>query len=56
MIGEIGQALTPIEPGRPGRVAAHGEIWQANAVESIPEGARVQVTHIDGLTLTVRKD
>ena len=56
MIGEIGQALTPIEPGRPGRVAAHGEIWQANAVESIPEGARVQVTHIDGLTLTVRMD
>ena len=56
MIGEIGQALTPIEPGRPGRVAAHGEIWQANAVESIPEGARVQVTHIDGLMLTVRMD
>jgi len=56
MIGEIGQALTPIEPGRPGRVAAHGEIWQANAAESIPEGARVQVTHIDGLTLTVRMD
>ena len=56
MIGEIGQALTPIEPGRPGRVAAHGEIWQASAVESIPEGARVRVTHIDGLMLTVRMD
>ena len=56
MIGEIGEALTPIEPDRPGRVAAHGEIWQASAVESIPEGARVRVTHIDGLMLTVRMD
>lgn len=56
MIGEIGQALTPIGPDRPGRVAAHGEIWQASAVESIPEGARVRVTGIDGLMLTVRMD
>jgi membrane-bound serine protease (ClpP class) len=56
MIGEVGQALTPIEPDRFGRVAAHGEIWQATAVESIPEGARVRVTDIDGLMLTVRMD
>lgn len=56
MIGEVGQALTPIRPDRPGRVAAHGEIWQASAVESIPEGARVRVTGIDGLMLTVRMD
>jgi membrane-bound serine protease (ClpP class) len=56
MIGEIGQTLTPIEPDRPGRVAAHGEIWQASAVQSIPEGARVRVTDIDGLMLTVRMD
>jgi membrane-bound serine protease (ClpP class) len=56
MIGEVGQALTPIEPDRSGRVAAHGEIWQASAVESIPEGARVRVTDIDGLMLTVRMD
>src|SRR5947199_9878911 len=29
MIGEVGQALTTIGPERPGRVATHGEIWQA---------------------------
>jgi membrane protein implicated in regulation of membrane protease activity len=37
-------------------VATHGEIWQAKADEAIPEGARVRVTGIDGLTLTVGKD
>jgi membrane-bound serine protease (ClpP class) len=56
MIGEIGQALTPMGPDRPGRVAAHGEIWQAIAAESIPAGARVRVTYIDGLMLTVRME
>ena len=56
MLGEPGHALTEIGPGRPGRVATHGEIWQAKADEAIPEGARVRVTRVDGLTLTVRKD
>ncbi len=56
MIDEHGQALTAIAPGRPGRVAAHGEIWQATAGEAIAEGARVRVTAVDGLTLTVRNE
>jgi len=56
MIDELGQALTPIEPGRLGRVAMHGEIWQATAGEPIPEGVRVRVVSVDGLTLTVRKE
>jgi membrane-bound serine protease (ClpP class) len=56
MIGESGQALTAIAPGSPGRVATHGEIWQAKAAEAIPEGARVRVTDVDGLMLTVRMD
>jgi membrane-bound ClpP family serine protease len=55
MIGEVGQAMTTIGPERPGRVATHGEIWQA-AAESIPEGTRVRVTRVDGLRLVVRKD
>ena len=55
MIGEAGRALTPIEPGKPGQVATHGESWKAIAEEPIAEGDRVSVTRVDGLTLTVRK-
>ena len=56
MISEIGQALTAIGPEQRGRVATHGEIWRAMSAESIPEGAHVRVTSVDGLLLTVRKD
>jgi membrane-bound serine protease (ClpP class) len=56
MIGERGEALTPIAPDRHGRVAAHGEIWKAASTEPIPEGARVRVLEVDGLTLVVGKD
>ena len=55
MVGEIGRALTAIEPGGIGRVATHGEIWTATATESIAEGDAVSVTRLDGLTLTIRK-
>ncbi len=56
MIGEIGQALTAIGPDLPGRVATHGEIWQATSADSIPKGARVRVMRVDGLMLTVCMD
>jgi membrane-bound serine protease (ClpP class) len=55
MIGEAGRALTPIEPGRPGQVLAHGEIWKATSADAIAEGDAVVVTNVDGLMLTVRK-
>jgi membrane-bound serine protease (ClpP class) len=55
MIGEPGRALTAIEPGKPGRVATHGETWTAKAEEPIAEGARVVITRVDGLTVTVRR-
>jgi membrane-bound serine protease (ClpP class) len=56
MIDELGHAMTAIGPETPGRVATHGEVWQATSEESIPEGARVRVTQVDGLRLFVRKD
>ena len=56
MIDEPGQALTAIEPDKPGRVATHGESWQATSAEPIAAGGRVRVTGVDGLTLTVRKE
>jgi membrane-bound serine protease (ClpP class) len=56
MIGEVGRAMTDIGPESPGRVATHGEIWQATSEEPIVAGARVRVTRVDGLQLAVRKD
>ena len=55
MIGVIGHALTAIGPDAIGQVRAQGEIWRATTAEDIAEGTPVRVTHIDGLTLTVRK-
>jgi membrane-bound serine protease (ClpP class) len=56
MIGEIGEALTSIEPGGSGRVTTHGEIWRAKSSEPIAAGARVRITGIEGLMLTVAKE
>ena len=48
-----GQALTAIEPGGTGRVATHGEIWNATASEADPcrrsgDGDRRQGSRVDG--------
>jgi membrane-bound serine protease (ClpP class) len=56
MIGENGRALSAIGPSAPGRVAVHGEIWDAAAAEPISEGARVRVVSVDGLRVTVRQE
>jgi membrane-bound serine protease (ClpP class) len=55
MLGEVGDALTPIEPGGTGSVRTHGEIWNATAEERVEKGARVVVTAVNGLTLRVRQ-
>ena len=56
MIGEMGRAMTAIGPGQPGRVETHGEIWTAQAAETIAAGEAVRVTAVDGLTVTVSRD
>ena len=56
LVGEVGQALEPFAPGATGRVRVHGEIWNAVANEPIASGDRMIVTHVNGLTLTVRKE
>ncbi len=56
MIGEAGQAVTPIGPTQPGRVAVHGEFWDATAVQPVAEGARVRIIAIDGLRVTVHPE
>jgi membrane-bound serine protease (ClpP class) len=56
MIGDHGVSLTSLQPGIPGRVTTHGEIWRAVSDEPIPEGTPVRVVGVDGLTLSVRKE
>lgn len=56
LVGQTAQVLTAIAPGLAGRVSIHGENWRAIAAEVIPQGSRVHVTNVEGLTLVVRKD
>jgi membrane-bound serine protease (ClpP class) len=56
MLNESGEVLSPIEPRQAGTVRIHGEVWRAASDGHIARGDRVRVTHVEGLTLTVRKD
>ena len=51
MVGEIGAAFSPLAPE--GKIFVHGEYWNAVSPVPVPAGARVRVTAVDGLTLTV---
>jgi membrane-bound serine protease (ClpP class) len=55
MLHAPGQALTAIDPGGVGRVATHGEIWSATAIEAIRPGDPIEVVGVNGLTLTVKR-
>ena len=51
MIGLRGMAYTDLDPA--GKVMVRGELWEARAAQRIPQGARVRVREIEGLTLVV---
>ncbi len=51
MIGEVGAAITELAPA--GKVFVHGEYWDAISLRPAAQGARVKVTGINNLTLTV---
>jgi membrane-bound serine protease (ClpP class) len=51
MIGQTGTAITELAPE--GKVFVHGEYWDAVSASPLPAGARVRVTAIDHLKLTV---
>jgi len=55
MVDEIGVALGAIAAGGTGRVAVHGEIWNATSDEPIAEGDEVRVASVQGLKLAVRR-
>lgn len=56
LLNETGETLTPITAGSIGRVRVHGEVWRAAANDPIAVGDHVRVIHVEGLTLTVRKE
>jgi membrane-bound serine protease (ClpP class) len=51
MIGEIGAAITELAPE--GKIFVHGEYWDAVSPRPVAAGARVRVTAIEKLKLTV---
>jgi len=52
LIGSTGEVIEACDPR--GRVRLRGEIWHAHCEASAEIGERVEVTGIEGLTLTVR--
>ena len=52
LLGETGEALSEVGP-EGGDVFVHGEYWRARSDQTVPKGARVRVTAVDGLTVTV---
>jgi membrane-bound serine protease (ClpP class) len=55
LVGETGTLERAIADGRSGKVFVHGELWDASASASIPSGARVVVTGIQGMKLNVKQ-
>jgi len=53
MQGLVGVVQTPLAPD--GKVFVRGEIWDAEAAEPIPAGAKVRVVEMDGLKLKVER-
>jgi len=47
----VGVAQADLDPA--GKILVRGEIWEARAAQRIPQGARVRVREIKGLTLVV---
>jgi membrane-bound serine protease (ClpP class) len=52
LVGAEGDALSDIVPAA-GEAFVHGEYWQARSAARIPQGARVRVVAVDGLTVRV---
>lgn len=58
LVGESAIARSDLKPGERGKVELRGTTWDARneGADSIAEGKRCTVVHVDGLTLTVRPE
>jgi membrane-bound serine protease (ClpP class) len=50
---ETGRVTEAVAGGTPGLVLIRGELWRAVSTGALPQGARVRVVRVDGLTLHV---
>jgi len=55
LIGEIGEVIVEISPGKVGKISAHGEIWNAKSDEAIEKGEKIKIVAVDGMTVKVEK-
>ena len=53
-VGRTGIAVTPIGPGKGGKVDFKGTVWDARSEESIGEGEQVIITGNDSIILIVK--
>jgi membrane-bound serine protease (ClpP class) len=54
LVGEVGIALTNLDPW--GKIALHGEYWNAHSDSFVPKGERVRVIRVNDLSVTVSRD
>ena len=55
LIGKKAQVIKEIQTDSPGQVKIEGEIWRANADETIAEGTEIVIESISGVSLQVKK-
>jgi membrane-bound serine protease (ClpP class) len=56
IIGQIGNAKTPISQNKQGKILIQGEIWQAISDELILSGDKVKVIQVDSMIVKVTKE
>ncbi|HJH31545.1 MAG TPA: nodulation protein NfeD [Methanosarcinaceae archaeon] len=55
IIGDIAQAIDPLEPGTAGFVRHKGEYWKARVDEPVAKGEKVEIIEKDGIVLVVKR-
>ena len=53
LIGSEGVVVKLLQSGAEGLVRVHGELWQAESAQPVPEGKTVRILRVDGLKLYV---
>ena len=51
LIGSEGVVVKLLQSGAEGLVRVHGELWQAESAQPVPEGKTVRILRVDGLKL-----